>query len=173
MTLALAAGYVNHVGCHWGTPQRVVSLARLEAAPLRFPTQTARAVLGGADTLGDLYHELTPRLGYFVVTDQNAWQRLTAVAPSLRAHPAVGGPRPDFRRGGFVGIVSRAGTPVDGDWPIMLDGVRLRQGGALIEASFNGGSYFPDDCLYAEAAYVEGLTAVLVVEVNGLRTFAD
>lgn len=123
-------------------------------------------MLSDVDRLGGLYRALTDRVGLIEVHDRGEWERLARVAPRL-------GPPPDFGRGMLVGVVSRAGQRVDGRWPIRLDAVRIVDAAGMVSSSFESGAYLPDGMSYMEAAFVEGLAAVLVVEVDGMRFYAD
>ena len=67
----------------------------------------------------------------------------------------------------MVGIACWAGEPVDGTWPVRVEGVRVQRGGGLVDATFRGGTYLPDGAAYIETAYVVGLRDVLGVQVNG------
>lgn len=149
-------------GCHPGGNGRTVSLPELESAAVRLPQQTRQVVLRDPDALGELYIELAPRLGVVACRTRAEWDRLAAVAPDL-------GPAPDFSRGSVIALVSRAGSPVNGRWPIHVKYVRLHDGAGLLVGGFEAGSYLPDGAAYLELAYVQGLEAILVVDVNGLR----
>jgi hypothetical protein len=49
----------------------------------------------------------------------------------------------------------------------------VTDGGGLVNATFAAGSYLPDGTGYAETAYVDGLYAVLVVDVNGTSFYPE
>jgi hypothetical protein len=163
----IAAGASLALSCAAPPPTiRRISLASLEAAPPRYAVQRMRTVVGDIERLGSLYRPLTDRVGIIEVRDRRAWDRLHEVAPRL-------GPPPDFARGMVVGVVSRAGQRVDGRWPIRIESVRLSESAGLVTSSFESGAYLPDGVAFMEATFVEGLAAVLVVEVDGMRFYAD
>ncbi len=165
----MAASCASLVALSCAAPQPAVqrvSLASLEAAQPRYGGDRIRAVISDVSRLGELYHALTDRVGMVEVRDRVQWERLHSVAPRL-------GPPPDFDRGILVGVVSRVGQRVDGRWPIRLESVRLNHQAGLLSSSFESGAYLPDGVAFMEAAFVEGLSAVLVVEVDGMRFFAD
>ncbi len=166
MLVGISLVLASDGGCLWSGGGRVVSLRQLESAPLTLPGQTRRIVLADAQALDGAYHALTPRLGILVVRDAATWQRLARQMPNP-------GPQPDLSTGAVVGVVSRAGLPLDGCWPVSLDAIQVHGGAGLVSASFRGGTYLPDGTLYAETAYVNDLDAVLVVSVNGLRYFPE
>lgn len=139
---------------------RGITVETLQQAP-RTPLRGQRLVISDVTALGPAYKTLSPRLGLLVVGTDAEWRALAAVCPNV-------GDRPDLTRGTVVGLVSRAGTPVDGGWPIQLDAIRLSGSGGWIEGTFHPATYQPDSAAYAETAYVPGLGTVLVVEINGL-----
>ena len=104
---------------------------------------------------------LGPRLGLLQIRNHEEWERLAS------AVPAIGQP-PDFRRGMLVGLVSWAGTPADGHWPVHIDAVEAYRGAGVVEASFDGGSYFPDGVGLLETICADGVRRVLIVDVDGI-----
>lgn len=119
-----------------------------------------RLVVADAEALRFLCTPLGPRLGLVEIHSPRQWEFLAQVAPQI-------GRCPDLRAGTLVGIACWAGTPVDGRWPVQLEAVQVHQGAGLLKARFRGGNYLPDGTARLETAYVEGLRAVLVVDVNG------
>jgi hypothetical protein len=161
----LLAGMVLTLSaCHLRTGPRTVGLAELENAPPAVTSSAQRVVVSDPQALRSMCTSLGPRLGLLQVHSREEWTRLTAVAPQL-------GPCPDLSRGIVVGIVSWAGTPVDGQWPIHIESVRVHEGAGLVEAGFHGGSYLPDGTAYLETAHVKGMSTVLIVDVNSTSFF--
>jgi hypothetical protein len=127
---------------------------------------TRRTVVGDSRALQDVCTPLGPRLGLLQVRSPDQWNRLARILRLTR-------PCPDFGRGTLVGIVSWAGAPLDGAWPVRLDSVQVADGGGLVNATFSTGSYLPDGTAYAETAFVQDLQAVLVVNVNGTTFYPE
>lgn len=144
--------------------QRTISLHTLEAAPATRPRATRRHIVSDPAALRPLYRPLGRRLGLIHVCDQDDWEQLARATPQI-------GHCPNLRRGIVVGLVSEAGTPLDGGWPFRWKAIRLHKGAGLIEADFNAGNYLPDGTTWLETAYVEGLKRVLVVSVDGSRHY--
>lgn len=143
-----------------------IQMEDLENAPIAGPVVTNRAIVAESPALNDMSTPLGPRLGLIQVRRPAEWSALQVAAPDV-------GPCPDLVHGSVIGVYCRAGLPLNGDWPVELDNVRVRDGAGLVSATFEGGSYLPDGTTYLEWTYVAGLTSVLVVEVNGLRFFAE
>ena len=143
-----------------------VSIEALESAPPISPITTERSIVTDAEALRPLSIDLGPRLNLVQVRNPNDWQRLREVAPEI-------GDCPNLERGALVGILCRTGTPLDGDWPIDLDAVRVADSAGFVCASFHGGTYLPDGVAYLETAYIEGLSSVLMVDVNGVRFYTE
>ncbi|MBI5863670.1 MAG: hypothetical protein HZB38_04005 [Planctomycetes bacterium] len=143
-----------------------LSIGTLEAAPSAQLRESCRTIVSDPQEIADLCRPLGPRMDLVQVHTNADWARLQQVCPDL-------GPAPDLARGAIVGVLCRAGTPLSGEWPIELDRVRVADGAGFLSASFVGGSYLPDGVGFLEAAYVEGLSDVMMVDVNGVRFFAD
>lgn len=143
-----------------------VSVEALESAAEVGPILTERSIITDADALQSFYVALGPRMGLVQVHNGADWDRLREVAPEI-------GDCPNLARGSVIGIVCRTGTPLDGDWPIELNAVRITDGAGFVCASFHGGSYLPDGAAFLEATYVEGLNSVLMVDVNGVRFYTE
>lgn len=141
-----------------------VSLDALESAPMHRPRQRARTIVADVEKLEDLYHPLNSHVGIVQVRSLKDWQRLNRVAPQHA-------PPPDFSRGMIIGVLSRAGTPIDGGWPAVIESVRVFDTAGLLISHFQSGCYLPDATAYLESAYVEGLSTVLVVDVDDLRFY--
>ena len=150
--------------CSTARPTRQVRARDLETATTVEPRIARRAVVSDLTPIQDLYHPLGQRLGLIQIRNERQWRRLARVAPGL-------GPAPDFSHGMVVGITSNAGLPLDGSWPVTLDDVRVLDGAGLLAADFAGGSFLADTSTYLETAYIEGLAAVLIVDVNGVRFY--
>jgi hypothetical protein len=152
--------------CSQRAAPKTITLTALEGAPPVAVVGLTRVTIRDPEPLRGLVSPLGPRLGLLRVRSAAQWSRLTSAAPEL-------GRCPDFGRGIVVGLVCWAGSPVDGQWPIHIDAIRLREGAGLIEARFQGGSYLPDGATYLETAHVPGLTDVLVVDINGTTFCPD
>ena len=142
-------------------PTRTISATSLESAPATPPSHSRWHMVSNPEALRRLYQPLGRRMGLIQVRNQRDWDVLVRSAPQI-------GPCPDLQRGIVVGLASETGTPLHGDWPFHWNSIRVCEGAGLIEASFNSGSYFPDGMMYLETAYVEDLSAVLVVAVDGV-----
>jgi hypothetical protein len=143
---------------------RTISLQALEAAPPAKVPATTRHLVGDPDALRPLYQPLGRRLGLIQVRDAYEWDQFTRATGSTA-------PCPDLRRGIVVGLVSDTGTPLAGGWPFRWEAIRVSDRAGLIEAHFNGGNYLADGTTYLETAYIDGLSAVLVVSVDGVQYY--
>lgn len=152
--------------CGTRSRTRVVSVHTLETAAPVEPTATRRAVLACAAELSNLYRPLNSRLGLFQIQNAAEWNTLQHCAPEL-------GRCPDLSGGIVVGVVSRAGLPLNGTWPIHVQAARVHEGAGFVIAHFDGGSFLPDGTTYVETAQFNNLRAVLMVEVNGVRFYPD
>jgi hypothetical protein len=152
--------------CTLSTPVRVVTLDSLEAAPAEPIIGAERHLVGNAAALRPLCTALGPRLGLVQIRSRQDWRMLYELAPTL-------GPCPDLRAGTLVGIACWAGTPVDGEWPVELESIRVQAGGGLLKVHFCGGTYWPDGTACLVTDYVRGLASVLVVDVDGTSFYPD
>lgn len=151
----------------WGCSSRpAIRMQALEGAPLAEMIRKRHVLVGDLELLGEIYRPLCPRLGIIQVTTEQDWNRLGRAIPDL-------GPCPDLRRGAVVGIVSRAGTPLDGRWPIEITEARVIGGAGYIAAEFRPGTYLADDLGYATLSQCGNVAVVLMVDVNGIRYFTD
>jgi hypothetical protein len=132
----------------------------LETAPAAPPPAPQRRIVTDPEALRPLYQPLGERMGLIQVRNRHAWELLARCTDQV-------GPCPDFHRGIIVGLVSEAGTPLNAPWPFRWDSVRIFDGAGWIDARFNGGTYLPDGVTCLETAYVPGLQAVLVVNLDG------
>ena len=162
--LPLCALLVALTSCATRLPVTQVSLRALETAPSSRPRERARTIVSDVDKLGSLHHPLNVNIGIVQVRSIADWRRLNEVAPQP-------GPPPDFSRGIVVGVLSRAGTPIDGGWPASIKGVQMVDSAGLLVSHFQSGCYLPDTIAYLECAYVEGLRSLLVVDVDDLRFY--
>ena len=142
-------------------PTRTIRAAALESAAPVAPSDPRRCLLADPEALRPLYQPLNAHLGLVEVRSQHDWDVLAESAPGI-------GRCPDLSRGIVVGLASQVGTPLQADWPVRWEAIRIEKGAGLIEASFNAGNYFPNGTTYLETAYVEDLSAVLVVAVDGV-----
>ena len=164
--LAGLAGLLVVSACATRPRARAVSIGALETAAAVEPSVTRRAIVSDLAELDELYCPLGRRLGLLQIRTASQWETLRRCAPEL-------GRCPDLTRGIVVGLVSHAGLPLNGTWPIHLDTVRVHDGAGFVTARFQGGSFLPDGTTYLETAQVDGLCAVLMVEVNGVRFYPD
>lgn len=157
---------ITSCGSSLSTSAAKIRVEDLENAPIAGPVLTNRAIVAESPALNTMSTQLGPRLGLIQVRRPAEWDVLQHAVPDV-------GPCPDLLHGSVVGVFCRAGLPLNGDWPVELENVRVRGGAGLVSATFEGGSYLPDGTTYLEWTYVVGLDSVLVVEVNGLRFFAE
>ena len=153
-------------GCATSSRPYTVSLRELETAPPHKPIKTQRQVVSNAAALRPLYQALGRRLGLIQIHSADEWRQLALAAPNI-------GPCPNFHDGLIIGLVSSVGTSLDGVWPFHLSAVRNHHGVGLIEAEFISGSYLPDGVTYLETAYLDNVSAVLVVNVDGINYFPE
>lgn len=161
----LLAGLIALAGlsaCGTQSRPRVISVRALETAAAVEPKITQRAIVSDMAELNDFCYPLGQRLSLLQIRTADHWDMLRRCAPEL-------GPAPDFRRGMVIGLVSRAGLPLNGTWPVHFDAVRVYNGAGFAIARFHGGSFLPDGTTYLETAQFDGLAAVLMVEINGTR----
>jgi hypothetical protein len=166
--VTLAAASVALCGslfaCAPGPLHRTVTLQSLESAPATSSSAIERHIASDPEALRPLYHPLGRRLGLIVIRNQRDWQQLSRAIPQI-------GPCPDLSRGMVVGLALEAGASLSGGWPVRWDAVRVYDGAGLIEAHFNPGNYLADGLTCVDTAYVNGLNAVLVVAVDGVRYY--
>lgn len=143
---------------------RTVSVQELEDALSGYPEPFAQILVSSPEKLGSIYRPLGPRLGLIVVSNADEFGRLATSAVGL-------GRTPDFSRGKMIGVASLAGESIDGEWPIRLEDVQLRQGAGLVSAHFHSGTYLADGLAHADLAFVRNLEAVLIVDINGIRYY--
>lgn len=146
--------------------QPTIRMQTLENAPLAELMEPRRIVVGELDSLGDLYRPLCARLGLVQIRSGRDWERFRRAAPGL-------GPCPNLARGAVIGVVSRAGTPLDGGWPIEILEARIVNGAGYLCAEFRSGTYLADGVACVALAQCRGLSTVLMADVNGLRYFTD
>lgn len=160
-TVCILAGVLAVLpACRFLLPPQRIALSDLEAAPPCPPAQRQQALVADVARLRPLCTPLGRRLALIQIRTLRDWDRLRESVPGL-------GPCPDLNRGSVVGLVSLAGTPLDGGWPVSLETVQVYDGGGLVRARFYGGTYWPDGTAYLETGYVPGLYAVLAVDING------
>ena len=141
-----------------------ISLRALETAPSSRPRERTRAIVSDVDKLGSLHHPLNANIGIVQIRSIADWRRLNEVAPQP-------GPPPDFSRGIVVGVLSRAGMPIDGGWPASIESVQMVDSAGLLVSHFHSGCYLPDTTAYLESAFIEGLHTLLVVDIDDLRFY--
>lgn len=161
---AALAGLTALSSCGARLQPRVISVRELESATDVKPALPRRAVVSDVAGIEELCTALGPRLGLLQVRTASEWEMLRRCAPEL-------GSAPDFSRGIVIGLASQAGQPLDGNWPISLEAVRVHRGAGFAIAHFEGGSFLPDGTTYLETAQFDGLATVLMVDVNGTRFY--
>jgi hypothetical protein len=150
--------------CALAPAVRSVRLEQLELArevPLR---PAGRSVISDPAVLEPLAQPLGRRLALLVVRTRAEWEALSRAVPGI-------GRRPNLARGAVIGLICRVGLPLGGEWPASMERIQVAQGAGLLTVRFDGGSFLPDGTSYLELAQVEGLEAVLVVDVGGSRFF--
>ena len=152
--------------CSLNRGANVVTPRTLEEAPPARPKIVRRAIVSPTAELESCYRPLGPRLGLIQIRSESEWENLRAAAPEL-------GPCPDLSQGMVVGLVSHAGQPLSGRWPIHLDGIRIYRGAGFATGAFEGGTYLPDDTTYIEIAQYSELRGVLMVDIDGTRFYPD
>ncbi len=151
-------------GCVPGPRTHEVSIHALRAAPPAQVLRRSQAWGRDADVLRALCRPLGSRCGLLQVRTGADYARV-ATAIGLPAE------RPDFREGTLVGLISWAGTPCNGHKPVGIQSVQVVDGGGLLHAEFEAGTFHPDGAVFAETAFVPGLIAVLVVDLGGSTFF--
>jgi hypothetical protein len=147
-----------------GTHPRLSSVAirTLETAQAVQPARIQRTVVSDAAGLGKLCYPIGRRLGLLQVRSAKDWQTVRMCAPEL-------GPPPDFSQGIVIGLLSQTGQPLNGEWPIRLESVRIHDGVGLALAHFKGGSFLPNQTTYLEMAQIHGLASLEMIDVDGAR----
>lgn len=161
LALTLVGYLLLVAGC--APRERIVSVNQLESAASA-PGECWYVRVADPAALATRGEAFGRRVGLVEIRNARDWARLAEASPGI-------GPCPDFRRGIVAGLVYFGGTPVDGGWPLEIECVRVFEGAALLEARFNGGSFLADGVGYAHLAHVEGLRAVVMVEIDGNRYY--
>ena len=162
--IAATLSLVPLVGCIALNPRRTVSTEELERGSQYVPQDRRRVVISYVTQLGDAYVQLSPRLGLIQVRTVDQWRQFAAATRWSDAAP-------NLADGRVVGLAYSAGTPVDGEWPVELQGVRACGDAGLLLGRLHGGSYLPDGATYAELTYVKKPCTILMVDVGGARFF--
>ena len=161
---ALFAGWAGLSACGVRPGVQTITVQALEDAPTARPRFVRRAIVSPAAEWQSCYYALGPRLGLVQIRSEHDWENLRTAAPEI-------GPCPDFNQGIVVGLVSHAGLPVNGRWPIHLDTIRICRGAGFATGEFEGGTYLPDGTTYLEVAQFSELRSVLMVEIDGTRFY--
>lgn len=143
---------------------QTISVRTLEEAPALRPKMIRRAIISAENRLTFSSCPLGARLGLIQVWTPEQWEQLRAAAPEIGACP-------DLSDGMVVGLLSYAGLPVNGTWPIRLQGMRVHRGAGFAIGEFEGGTYLPDGTTYLEIAQFSDLRNVLMVEIDGTRFY--
>jgi hypothetical protein len=143
-----------------------VQLSDLESAPPARCASTRRVRVTDPASLRAMCTPLGPRLGLIQIRSRPEWQRLSLAVDHL-------GPCPNLADGIVVGLACWAGEPLNQSWPVAIDAVRVHRGAGLVEAEFRGGCYLPDESSFLETAHVQGLRAVLAVDINGTSFYPE
>lgn len=155
------AALALHAGCaapHRAAPLPIDNFYEAAARPL---TGRQCIVVSDPAELAPLCTPLgSPRLALLTVRSSSEWRRLCRATRDL-------GLAPDFRTGIVVGLLARAGEPIDGRWPLELMAVRACGRTAMLEGRLEPGTYLPDATPYLETAFAAGVTEVIAVDVNG------
>jgi len=145
------------------------------AAPIEIPTwELANAepikpiILGRARVSFDrplqshLVQTLSPEFSLITIAQRDDWEE---VRRRLQLQPTP--PLFDLSSGLIVGILADVGEYAVDGWPIHLTEGRSVGGIGWIEASFTAGLYYPlKTASYVELAFIPGLRAVSVVQIN-------
>ena len=150
--------------CTLSAPTRTISLSDLESAPLVPVERLGRTIVADVDATEAMYTSLAPRLGIYRVLTPEQWRAFQGAA-------RISAPVISSGRGTIIGIVSRAGRPLAGGWPIRVEQVRVVDGAALVTARFASGSYLPDGLSYVDTVYVDEPIVVLALEINDVRYY--
>jgi hypothetical protein len=162
LAAALLVVYVSASGCRQHPPSRIISVEELEHGQIVLPENAERHLVANPDAVDALCRPLNNRFGFLAIQDPADWEKLRQAVPGLSAAP-------DLSAGLVVGLVSWAGLPLDGEWPLSIEMARVSRGGGYLTALFRPGTYLPDRTAYLELAYLPDVETVLVVDVNGLR----
>ncbi len=154
------------VGCTATHRPRTITVAELEAARPAPKPPPVRSLVSDARPLQEMCIPLGERLGLLQVRSDYEWQQLNLVAPQA-------GPHPDFRTGTLVGVACWVGSPVNGEWPVHIDNVRIKHGAGLVNGYFAPGTYLPDGTAYLETVFVDGLRGVLMVDISGTTFYPE
>lgn len=150
--------------CSLNSRASIVTVQSLEEAPATRPKMIRRAIVSPAADLEPCFCPLGPRLGLIQVRTEDDWEKWRTAAPEI-------GSCPDLSQGMVVGLLSHAGMPVNGRWPIHLDAIRVYRGAGFATGEFEGGTYLPDGTMYLEVAQFSDLRSVLMVEIDGTRFY--
>jgi hypothetical protein len=143
---------------------RTVRSEDLDTAPEAAASQVWHVRLTDPARIVSQSRPLSRRMALVQVRTCADWRALAQAAPQL-------GPCPELGRGMVVGLVYFGGTPLDGDWPLELSAVRVFNGAGLVETHFTGGSFLAVGAGFVHLAQVDGLRAVLIVDVDGTRFY--
>ncbi len=103
---------------------------------------------------------LSPRLSVLQIRDRRTWSAVAAAIPAAAAEP-------DFTHGCVVGLISRAGRPLNGNAPLALSEVVDFGDVACLSGQFRGGSFLPDGSAYLALAWAETRSPLLSADIDG------
>ena len=179
-------------GCAGGGVDDGFDLAMVSRSPVVEPAERWRRRV---DPRVDLDKTVSVSLGWeyelIFVRDREGWDRLWRALGTLpvRGRAAEAGREasvdgadekknygngipaaPDFSRGSVVGLLARLGEPVDGSWPLRLEGGRVVEGVGLVEANVEQGAYYPIiGPSFLEMGYFGGLERLVMVRIGQER----
>ncbi|MBL8878544.1 MAG: hypothetical protein JNG88_05435 [Phycisphaerales bacterium] len=160
--LSFIAALAFFAGCAAPNNKVYVHMETLEVAAEARLAEPQRAVVLDEALFARFVRPVNDRVALVEIHDEQGWQTFNAGCAGL-------GARPDFAHGMFVGVLTRLGQPLDGEWPCELQAVRVVDGAGLVSASLRGGTYLPDGMTCVDGAFVYGLKRALVLEINGDR----
>ncbi|MCG3129163.1 MAG: hypothetical protein CHACPFDD_04073 [Phycisphaerae bacterium] len=162
-TLAVVVLAVLLPGCAAPRPARV-AVRELEHAPTVPLHDRRQALVSRVSDVAPLYTALTEHVGLIEVRRSAEWRVLARAAVGI-------GPEPDLSRGTVIGLLWRAGLPLDGGWPVEIDAIRVAQGAGYVVGRARAGTCLPDGTCYLDLAYVPSPATVLVVDFGNLRVY--
>lgn len=140
-----------------------IHLGDLEAGPAAALTTLGRHVVADPRALDAVAVRLCDGLSLVTIRSRSEWDALRRAVPGIAGR--------EWQGRTVFGLCATLGTPLSGEWPVHVTGLRRHLGAGLLESRFASGTYLPDGATFAELVACDDVSTVLVVEVDGVRYY--